>query len=30
MTLAFALRRDMGWVMGGAYWIVQFVGRNAP
>ena len=25
MTLAFALRRDMGWVMAGAYWIVQFV-----
>ena len=24
-TLAFALRRDMGWVMAGAYWIVQFV-----
>jgi len=24
MTLAFALRRDMGWVMAGAYWIVQF------
>ena len=23
-TLAFALRRDMGWVMAGAYWIVQF------
>jgi len=24
MTLAFALRRDMGWVMAGCYWIVQF------
>ena len=24
MTLAFALRRDMGWVMAGYYWIVQF------
>src|SRR6516165_1814642 len=24
MTLAFALRRDMRWVMAGAYWIVQF------
>jgi MIP family channel proteins len=23
-TLAFALRRDMGWVMAAAYWIVQF------
>ena len=23
MTFAFALRRDMGWVMVGAYWIVQ-------
>src|SRR5579859_4894462 len=23
-TLAFALRRDMGWVMAGAYWGVQF------
>jgi aquaporin Z len=23
-TLAFALRRDMGWVMAGFYWIVQF------
>src|SRR5258708_34911256 len=23
-SLAFALRRDMGWVMAGAYWIVQF------
>ena len=23
-TLAFALRRDMHWVMAGAYWIVQF------
>ncbi len=24
MTPAFALRRDMGWVMAGAYWVVQF------
>jgi glycerol uptake facilitator-like aquaporin len=24
-TLAFALRRDMGWVMAGAYWVVQLV-----
>src|SRR6516165_9497455 len=24
-TLAFALRRDMGWVTAGAYWIVQFI-----
>jgi len=24
-TLAFALRRDMGWVMACAYWVVQFV-----
>ncbi|HXL17087.1 MAG TPA: aquaporin, partial [Streptosporangiaceae bacterium] len=23
MTLAFALRRDMDWVMAGAYWVVQ-------
>src|SRR5262249_56859811 len=23
-TLAFALRRDMGWVMAVAYWVVQF------
>jgi MIP family channel proteins len=23
-TLAFALRRDMDWVMAGAYWVVQF------
>ena len=23
-TLAFALRKDMGWVMAGAYWVVQF------
>ena len=22
-TLAFALRRDMGWIMAGAYWVVQ-------
>lgn len=25
MTLAFTVRGDMGWVMAGAYWIVQFV-----
>ena len=25
MTLAFALRGDMGWVMAGVYWLVQFV-----
>ena len=24
-TLAFALRGDMGWVMAGVYWVVQFV-----
>ena len=24
MTLAFALRRDMGWAMAGCYWVVQF------
>jgi aquaporin Z len=24
MTLAFALRRDMGWVMASFYWVVQF------
>jgi glycerol uptake facilitator-like aquaporin len=24
MTLAFALRRDMGWAMAGVYWVVQF------
>jgi len=24
MTLAFALRGDMGWVMAGAYWVVQY------
>ena len=24
MTLAFALRRDMGWIMAGVYWVVQF------
>jgi len=23
-TLAFALRRDMGWAMAGVYWIIQF------
>src|SRR5262249_59450709 len=23
-TLAFALRKDMGWVMAAAYWVVQF------
>jgi glycerol uptake facilitator-like aquaporin len=25
VTLAFVLRRDMGWAMAGAYWVVQFV-----
>jgi aquaporin Z len=25
MTLAFALRRDMGWIMAAVYWVVQFV-----
>lgn len=25
VTLAFALRRDMGWAMAGAYWLVQFI-----
>jgi aquaporin Z len=25
MTLAFALRQDMGWAMAAVYWIVQFV-----
>ena len=25
MTLAFALRRDMGWLMAATYWIVQFI-----
>ncbi len=29
MTLAFALRGDMGWVMAGVYWIVQFAGAAA-
>ena len=29
MTLAFALRRDMGWVMAAAYWIVQFIAAIA-
>src|ERR1700729_4489992 len=24
-TLAFALRKDMNWVMASAYWVVQFV-----
>src|SRR5271169_7023565 len=24
-TLAFVLRRDMDWIMAGAYWIIQFV-----
>jgi glycerol uptake facilitator-like aquaporin len=24
MTLGFALRRDLGWVMAGVYWITQF------
>jgi glycerol uptake facilitator-like aquaporin len=28
-TLAFALRRDMGWVMAGAYWAVQFAAAIA-
>ena len=28
-TLAFALRRDMGWVMAGAYWVVQFAAAAA-
>jgi glycerol uptake facilitator-like aquaporin len=28
-TLAFALRRDMGWVMASAYWVVQFVAAIA-
>ncbi len=23
-TLAFALRKDMGWIMAGVYWVVQF------
>ena len=29
MTLAFALRGDMGWVMAGAYWVVQFAAAAA-
>lgn len=29
MTLAFALRGDMGWVMAGAYWLIQFAGAAA-
>lgn len=29
MTLAFALRGDMGWVMAGAYWLVQFAAAAA-
>ncbi len=29
MTLAFAIRGDMGWVMAGAYWVVQFVSAAA-
>jgi aquaporin Z len=29
MTLAFALRGDMGWVMALAYWVVQFAGAVA-
>lgn len=29
MTLAFALRGDMGWPMAVAYWVVQFVGAVA-
>lgn len=28
-TLAFALRKDMGWVMAGVYWIVQFIAAIA-
>jgi glycerol uptake facilitator-like aquaporin len=28
-TLAFALRRDMGWIMAAAYWVVQFVAAAA-
>jgi glycerol uptake facilitator-like aquaporin len=28
-TLAFALRRDMNWVMAVAYWIVQFAAAAA-
>ena len=29
MTLAFSLRRDMGWTMATAYWLVQFVAAIA-
>ena len=29
MTFAFALRGDMGWVMAGAYWVVQFAAAVA-
>ena len=29
MTLAFALRRDMGWVMAAVYWVVQCVAAIA-
>jgi glycerol uptake facilitator-like aquaporin len=29
MTLAFAVRRDMGWIMAGAYWAVQFTAAAA-
>lgn len=29
MTLAFALRRDMGWAMAGVYWVVQFAAAIA-
>ena len=29
MTLAFALRRDMGWAMAAAYWVVQFAAAIA-
>jgi glycerol uptake facilitator-like aquaporin len=29
MTLAFALRGDMGWIMAGAYWLVQFAAAAA-
>jgi glycerol uptake facilitator-like aquaporin len=28
-TLAFALRRDMDWMMAGVYWVVQFVAAAA-
>jgi glycerol uptake facilitator-like aquaporin len=29
MTLAFAIRGDMGWIMAGAYWVVQFAAAAA-